>query len=291
MNKALVLQSISGIAKIKNLKSKKIILAELKGKLLNEKINVLPGDYVDYFSEGEINIITNVLPRKNSLIRPRIANIDYLVIIQSFKEPELTITMINKYILYFQSQMIDDIILFFTKFDLLNEQEKLNALQIINHFRDDHFLVFTNNDIDDFMNFLNHKNEKIICFTGQSGVGKSTLLNKINHNFNIKTNEISKALNRGKHTTTATLLHEYNNLYLVDTPGFSSVNIDIDPLQLATGYRDFREYALKCKFNNCLHKTENDCEVKKMVDQNMISKERYDDYLSFLNSLKSKFKF
>ncbi len=286
MNKGIVLSFISGIAKLKDLNNSNEILAELKGNLLKDKTSVFPGDYVEYYSSNEVNIINNIIPRKNYLNRPKISNIDYLIIIQSFKEPNMTIRMINKYILYFQSKKIDNIILFFTKYDLLDEKEKLEANKTMDHFKKDGFIIFFSEELNSFLNFLKNLEKKIICFTGQSGVGKSTLLNKINNEFNIKTNIISKSLNRGKHTTTSTYLYESNKGFLVDTPGFSSINLELDKNEIAIGYTDFREYSLKCKFNNCLHESETNCEIKNKINEGKISKKRYEDYLFFLKTNK-----
>ncbi|MGL4616961.1 MAG: ribosome small subunit-dependent GTPase A [Mycoplasmoidaceae bacterium] len=288
MNKAIVLKSISGISTLKDLNSSKIFLAELKGSLLNKKKIIYPGDYVEYINNESTKIITNVIDRKNFLNRPKIANIDYLIIVNSITEPKASIRMINKYILFFQSQFIDNIILYFTKFDLLKEDEIKDANKLLDHFKNDNYICYSSEEYNYFLDFLNSKKSNIICFTGQSGVGKSTLLNMIDKKFNIKTNEISKALNSGKHTTTATNLLAYENGYLVDTPGFSTVNLNVDKLILANGYKDFREASINCKFNNCLHKEENNCAIKSMVDRNIISKKRYDDYLFFLNNISNK---
>ncbi|MGL5640435.1 MAG: ribosome small subunit-dependent GTPase A [Mycoplasmoidaceae bacterium] len=288
MNKAIVLKSISGISTLKDLNSSNIFLAELKGSLLDKKIIIYPGDYVEYNNSESTKIITNVLNRKNFLNRPKIANIDYLIIVNSITEPKSSIRMINKYILFFQSQFIDNIVLYFTKFDLLKDDEIKDANNLLDHFKNDNYLCFSSNDYNEFLNFLNSKKSNIICFTGQSGVGKSTLLNMIDKKFNIRTNEISKALNSGKHTTTATNLLPYQNGYLVDTPGFSTVNLNTDKLLLANGYKDFRELSINCKFNNCLHKEEINCAIKSMVEKNIISKERYNDYLFFLNNISNK---
>ncbi|MGL5246401.1 MAG: ribosome small subunit-dependent GTPase A [Mycoplasmoidaceae bacterium] len=288
MNKAIVLKTISGISTLKDLDSSEIFLAELKGSLLNKKTIIYPGDYVEYSNSESTKIITSVINRKNFLNRPKIANIDYLVIVNSITEPKASIRMINKYILFFQSQFIDNIILYFTKFDLLKKNEIEDANKLVNHFKNDGFICFSSDKYNYFIDFLNNNDSNIICFSGQSGVGKSTLLNMIDKKFNIRTNEISKALNSGKHTTTATNLFAYEKGYLVDTPGFSTVNLNIDKVLLANGYKDFREASINCKFNNCLHKEESKCAIKSMVEKNIISKERYDDYLFFLNNISNK---
>ncbi|MGL5591249.1 MAG: ribosome small subunit-dependent GTPase A [Mycoplasmoidaceae bacterium] len=288
MNKAIVLKSISGISTLKDLDNSNIFLAELKGSLLNKKTIIYPGDYVEYSNSESTKIITKIINRKNFLNRPKIANIDYLVIVNSITEPKSSIRMINKYILFFESQFIDNIVLYFTKFDLLKDTEIEEANKLVNHFKNDNYICFSSNEFNDFLDFLNTKKTNIICFTGQSGVGKSTLLNMIDKKFNIRTNEISKALNSGKHTTTATNLLPYENGYLVDTPGFSTVNLNMDKLILANGYKDFREASINCKFNNCLHKEETNCAIKSMVEKNIISKERYNDYLFFLNNISIK---
>jgi ribosome biogenesis GTPase len=123
--------------------------------------------------------------------------------------------------------------------------------------------------------------------TGQSGVGKSSLLNRINPELAITTQEISHALNRGKHTTRYTQLHQIYGGYLADTPGFSSLDFSkMKPIDLAYSVLEFRPYLSKCKFNDCIHEFEPNCAIKKAVEEGKVSKIRYQNYLDILKVVK-----
>ena len=130
--------------------------------------------------------------------------------------------------------------------------------------------------------------DKTTVITGQSGVGKSSLLNALDINLNLETSDISKSLGRGKHTTRHVELIKMYDGYIGDTPGFSSLDLNIKPEELAIAYHDFQEYSHKCKFRGCLHDSEPDCGVKQAVADGMISKERYEHYLMNLQDTKKK---
>ena len=122
--------------------------------------------------------------------------------------------------------------------------------------------------------------------TGQSGVGKSSLLNALDIQLHIETNEISDALGRGKHTTRHVELIKMHGGYVADTPGFSSLELEMEPRELAVSYHDFRRLSESCKFRGCLHDSEPYCAVKQAVEDGEIAKDRYLHYLSFLKEVK-----
>ena len=140
-----------------------------------------------------------------------------------------------------------------------------------------------NKGVDEIKNLFKNN---ISVFTGQSGVGKSSLLNALDIHLNIDTNEISKALGRGKHTTRHVELIEMYDGYVADTPGFSSLELIMEPIDVAQSYHDFKELSSYCKFRGCLHDSEPHCKVKEAVENGEISKERYEHYLSFLKESK-----
>ena len=130
---------------------------------------------------------------------------------------------------------------------------------------------------------------RVIAVANQKGgVGKSTLLNALDISLNLETNQISKALGRGKHTTRHVELMNLYDGYVADTPGFSSLELEMEPTEAARAYHDFDEYATACKFRGCLHDSEPHCAVKEAVDEGKISKERYEHYLTMLKELKEK---
>lgn len=121
----------------------------------------------------------------------------------------------------------------------------------------------------------------LVCFVGNSGVGKSTLINRLDNNFKIKTQEISKSLNRGKHTTTTTTIYDFANGKIADSPGFSTVNINIEKLQLANYFFNSENFHFNCKFRDCIHVNEIGCLVKNNLDNKLIQW-RYNNYLRLL---------
>ena len=130
--------------------------------------------------------------------------------------------------------------------------------------------------------------DKVSVITGQSGVGKSSFLNALDINLKLETNEISKSLGRGKHTTRHVELLKMYGGYLGDTPGFSSLELEMTPEELAVAYHDFAQFSHECKFRGCLHDSEPNCGVKKAVEDGKISKERYEHYLMNLQDVKKK---
>lgn len=258
-------------------------------KKIKNNLSILVGDNVEFFSIDDSYVIEKILPRKNQLIRPNVANIDVLIIVQSVIEPNFNIFQLNKYLAFYEYQNINNVVIYFSKIDLLDKEEYKKTIDIIECYKKDNYtcLLSNDNNVIDKINDM-FDNSKIICMAGESGVGKSTLINKIIPDLNIQTNEISKSLNRGKHTTTTSNLIKYKNGYFVDTPGFGSIELNITNEEIAKSYNDFREYSKFCKFSNCLHYKENDCEVKRQVELKNIWIERYNSYIKILENNKFK---
>ena len=137
-----------------------------------------------------------------------------------------------------------------------------------------------NYEIDEILDYIDNK---IVILTGQTGVGKSSLLNRINPNLELKTDEISKALGRGKHTTRAIEFYEVNNSLIADTPGFSSLSFsNMTKEDIRDNFIEFEKNRNKCKYSDCMHLKEDDCYIKKLVDEKEISIDRYNDYIDFI---------
>ncbi len=288
INNAIVISSSNGNFKIQDLNDKSLVFdAKLKGNIRN-KFKIVSGDYIEYIQEGGTYLITNLKERKNSIIRPKLANIDNLIIVQSCIEPNINISQLFKYHTFYKQYNIQNIIFLLTKTDLMKEQEK-NTL--ISNLKNIYKLnVFNANDDKDIKSFLDLISKGINCFVGQSGVGKSTFLNKIFPNLNLRTNEISKHLNRGKHTTTVSTLYNYKNGYVVDTPGFSSIEITCSENDLAKIFFNFDNFYNLCKFNDCKHLNENNCYIRNVaIKEGKITNEIYNEYLKILNNLKKNF--
>ena len=185
-----------------------------RGKFRNMLLTPLVGDYCEIDTENKY--ILDIFPRKNELARPMIANVDIALIVVSVKEPDLSLNLLDKMISIITLQKITPMICF-TKLDLLNKEEKKQVNRIEAYYKKIGYLTITNQKIGELTKILKNK---IVVVTGQTGAGKSTLLNKLDKNLHLKTDEISYALGRGKHTTRHVELFKIKNFYIADTPGF-----------------------------------------------------------------------
>ncbi|MDE6472851.1 MAG: ribosome small subunit-dependent GTPase A [Ureaplasma sp.] len=284
--KGTVYSFIGGIANVKT-ETNEMISCKPLGifKFKNKNNSIICGDKVLLEFNEDVYQITEIFPRKNELIRPKVSNIDSVLIIQSVIEPNLNRALLNKYLMFYEYH-IDNVWIAFSKTDLLSKEKYEEFLKIKNEFSQCGYLVFDLNNLDEFKKLLSSFNNKLICLVGNSGVGKSTFLNRINPNLLLRVQEISKSLNRGKHTTTNVGIIDFNNYSIIDTPGFSSLDLNFSKEQIAIGWQEFRNYASKCKYSNCLHLTEPNCEIKNMLKSGKILEFRYNDYCYFLKNSK-----
>lgn len=249
-------------------------ICKSRGKFRNQKITPLVGDHV-IFNENT-NYIMEVLERRNSLIRPPLANIDQVFIIASTKNPDFSSNLLDKLLNIIEFNNIKPIICF-TKLDLLNETELEDMKACINYYIRIGYEVYLNTELKLIKKTFKNK---ITVFTGQSGAGKSTLLNKINKNLNLKTDDISYALGRGKHTTRVVELLAIEDGLVADTPGFSSLSFDgMKKSDIRDNFIEFNKYKDECKYRDCMHIKEDNCNIKNNPN---ILKSRYDNYLKFI---------
>lgn len=250
------------------------IVCKPRGVFRNRNITPLAGDFVKVNYENRI--IEDILPRKNELKRPPVSNIDIAIVVVSTVNPDFGINLLDKMINIIEFNNIEPVIVI-TKSDLsLTDKIK----EYISYFKEIGYKVFFNTELDDIKGYIKNKT---VILTGQTGVGKSSLLNKLDSSLNLKTDEISKALGRGKHTTRAVEFYEIESSYLADTPGFSSLNFEgMTKEDIRDNFKEFNEYRNYCKYSDCMHIKEDDCYIKNLVEQGKINKDRYDDYLSFI---------
>ena len=250
-------------------------ICKARGVFRNKKITPLVGDFVKITKEK--NLIEEIMKRKNELIRPPVSNIDIALVVTSAKEPDFSSNLLDKMIDIIEFNNIMPVICI-SKYDLLDNTKEMD--EIIAYYKKIGYKVFINTQIEDIKKVFK---DNVTILTGQTGVGKSSLINKLEKSMDLKTGEISKALGRGKHTTRHTELFELFDGYVADTPGFSSLNfIGMNKEDIRDNFIEFNEYKDKCKYRDCMHVNEDDCEIKRRVSNNEILKSRYDNYVKFI---------
>ncbi len=251
----------------------------LRGKLKNEGITPKVGDYV--FFELENKVIEKIEKRKNSLDRPSVSNIDIALIVTSITKREFSTNLLDKLLIICEINNITPIICL-TKKDLLNRNDKKEINKIIKYYKKIGYKVLYNTNLYKIKKLFKNKTTVL---TGQTGSGKSTLMNKLNKELNFETNEISKALGRGVHTTrTVTLVEMYKGKVL-DTPGFSLIDLtNYSNEEIKKSFPEFNK--INCPYKDCNHINEKDCLVKKEVEKGNILESRYINYLKFIKEAK-----
>ena len=248
-------------------------VCKARGVFRNQKITPLAGDNVEI---DENNIITAIYKRKNKLNRPPVSNIDIAVIVVSTKDPDFSSLLLNKMINIIEFNNITPLIVI-SKSDLYMDDTIRN---IISYYKRIGYTVLLNTEIEELKEAIK---DKYVILTGQTGSGKSSLLNSIDPNLNLKTDEISKALGRGKHTTRAIEFYQIDNLMIADTPGFSSLDFkNMTKEDIRDNFIEFEKFRNYCKYSDCMHIKEDDCYIKQMVKDNEINEQRYNDYVEFI---------
>lgn len=285
--KGLVVKSLGGFYYVKD-KNNNEYECRGRGLFRNKNIKLLVGDYVtiELQQEGS-GYIVDIEPRKNELVRPPLANIDVLVLVSSVVNPKPNLLILDELIAIAEYNNIEPILVF-TKIDLKDpsEYEKI--------YRDAGFKVFCiNNKTGEGTEKLQDElNGKISAFSGNSGVGKSSLLNAINKDFNIKTGDTSQKLGRGRHTTRHVELFQISNDgYIADTPGFSAIEPQKFQIilkdELQNCFREFYPYIGSCKFTGCSHTKEKGCEILSALENGDISYSRHESYVKMYEEAKN----
>ena len=262
-----------------------------KGIFRKEKIKPLVGDNVeiDVINESEkTGNITEILPRKNELIRPAVANIDQALIVFAVTSPKPHLNLLDRFLIMMESKSIP-VTLCFNKKDLADEKEW--GLLKETYEACGYPVIFTSaakeENIDQVRKILEGKTTAL---AGPSGVGKSSLINLLDPNANMETGEISRKIERGRHTTRHSELFSIGGeTYIMDTPGFGSLYVnDFEKEDLKDYFREFRPYEGSCRFQGCSHIHEPGCEVKEALSEGFIPKSRYENYLEMYRELEQK---
>ncbi len=250
-----------------------------RGVFRNKKITPVVGDYCVINPDDKY--ILEILPRKNYLVRPLVANVDQGLIVTSIKTPDFSTNLLDKLILIMEINKIKPVICI-TKEDLVTDAEKNRIRTIMSYYSSLGYSVFYNYEIDKIKEIFK---DKTTVFTGQTGAGKSSLFNKLDSSLKFDVGEVSIALGRGRHTTRFVELVSLFGGKLVDTPGFSSIDLSVyDKETIKNSFIEFRNY--ECKYKDCMHNNEglDECSIKQAVASGEILLSRYENYIKFLKN-------
>lgn len=260
-----------------------------RGKFRKVKITPTVGDFVTFTVLDEDNkkgALDTIEKRKNSLIRPKVANIDTAIITFAAASPNINMDLLDRFLILAETQKIPNIVICINKSDLVNDEARQNFSRIYDNI---YPVVYVSAKMNTGIKTLKKLIKGVTVFAGPSGVGKSSLINTLVPESNRQTGEISKKIERGKHTTREVeLLNMDNNVFIVDSPGFTSLSLDyIDAENIQYYFREFDPYLGLCRFIDCAHISEPDCAVKEQIGKD-ISKERYDRFIHLYNELKQR---
>lgn len=248
--------------------------------LVGDKVRIRISD------EDSSGYIEEIYARSSQLVRPPVANITQAIIVMSVKKPDINTWLLDRFLIMAEHEKLE-IIICINKSDLSLERAK----ELKTNYETIGYKVIitsvnTGLGIDELNKVLDNN---ITVFAGPSGVGKSSILNMISKDFKLETGDISLKTNRGKHTTRHVELFElHDNAYVLDTPGFSSLNLDFieDEIEVREYFKEIKRSGINCKFLSCLHINEPNCHVKQQVEEGNISRDRYDNYLLFIDEIK-----
>ncbi|HSH25146.1 MAG TPA: ribosome small subunit-dependent GTPase A [Massilibacterium sp.] len=289
MQEGKIIRSLSGFYDV--LTTEGITRCRARGRFRKDKITPLVGDDVKFDIETEsLGYVLEVLDRKNSFVRPPVANVDQVLLVFSATEPTFNPQLLDRFLVLVEAERVEPVILI-SKIDLLQGKEREQIETYASIYRQIGYEVILTSILDE----KSHKkvkekiDGKISVIAGQSGVGKSSLLNAIDSSLQLNTGEISKHLGRGKHTTRHVELIEVGNGYVADTPGFSNLDIThIEKEQLSDCFLEMKKVKGACKFRGCLHLKEPKCEVKRLVETGEFARFRYENYVTFLQEIEEK---
>ncbi|MEH7388504.1 ribosome small subunit-dependent GTPase A [Bacillus sp. JJ1521] len=285
-----IIKALSGFYYVKD-ENGELIQCRGRGVFRKNKVTPLVGDYVVFQAENDTDgYILEVLERKNELVRPPIANVDQAILVFSAIKPDFSPLLLDRFLVLVESNDIEPIICI-SKTDLISK----DAVQEIENFARSYreigyrVLLTSTKEREGLDQLLPLLDNQISVFAGQSGVGKSSLLNTLRPDLDLETNEISMSLGRGKHTTRHVELIEVAGGLVADTPGFSSLEfLTIEAEELSYCFPEIYKVGANCKFRGCTHISEPKCAVRQGVEDGRIEQFRYDHYVSFYEEIKER---
>ena len=277
--KGKIIKGIGGFYYVKT--SEGLIECKARGKFRHKDMKPMVGDDVEIEVSNGKGVIEEIFERKSQLIRPTVANVTQAFVVFAIKNPDINFDLLNRFLILCEHNNIEAIVCL-NKVDLVSEEEKEAIKQRIVDIGYEVLYINAKKGIgvEKLREKLNN-NETVLC--GPSGAGKSTLINTLTQRYHMETGEVSEKIGRGKHTTRHSELIDVIGGYIVDTPGFSTLEVNfIEKEELRYSFPEFEEYNNLCKFRGCLHHKEPNCAVKKAVEEGKINKYRYDFYIRTL---------
>lgn len=277
--KGKIIKGIGGFYYVKT--SEGLIECKARGKFRHKDMKPMVGDDVEIEVSNGKGVIEEIFERKSQLIRPTVANVTQAFVVFAVKNPDINFDLLNRFLILCEHNNIEAVVCL-NKVDLVSEEEKVAIKQKIVDIGYEVLYINAKKGIG--VEKLREKldnNETVLC--GPSGAGKSTLINTLTEKYHMETGEVSEKIGRGKHTTRHSELIDVVGGYIVDTPGFSTLEVNfIEKEYLRYSFPEFEEYNNLCKFRGCLHYKEPNCAVKKAVEEGKINKYRYDFYIRTL---------
>ncbi|CAM4252461.1 ribosome small subunit-dependent GTPase A [Paenibacillus tarimensis] len=276
-----------------------MIQCRARGVFKKKGLNPLVGDRVVYvMTDNGEGTVSELLPRQSELIRPPVANVELAVLVFALTEPSLNLQLLDKFLAHIEHSGIEAV-LCLSKRDLADDsntkeaKEALEAMEAVQRIYPPigyDILVTSSRSGDGTEDLRKRMRGRVAVFCGQSGVGKSSLLNALVPGLELETNAISAKLGRGKHTTRhVELIRIEADTFIADTPGFSQLDFqELGIEELSSCFREFRELSPDCKFRGCTHVHEPGCAVREALEEGRVAASRYDNYLQFLAELKEK---
>lgn len=266
-----------------------VYTCKARGNFRKQGITPVAGDHVEItVQDAENGTVEAVLPRRNFLLRPPVANVDMLVIVVSVADPAPNLQVIDKMIAIAEQKEIEPVL-------VVNKTDLKDGGDIVALYEKAGFTCFSVSakQPETVRPLYDLLQGKVSAFTGNSGVGKSSILNAIDPRFALETGEISKKLGRGRHTTRCATLFTVGTARIADTPGFSSLDVGmveetLDKERLFYSFREFEPYFGKCRFSTCTHTKEPACAVRAAVEAGEVAPSRYENYVSLYEQLKGK---
>ena len=281
-----ITKALSGFYYVEN--SSGLYQTRGRGNFRKRKITPLVGDNVIFESSNQTDgYLMEILPRRNQLVRPAVANVDQGVVVTSLVEPNFSYNLLDRFLVTLEYELIEPII-YLTKVDLLENKTLIEEIRRT-YEKAGYLVIVATENTDSLEAIKSTFNQHLTVFMGQSGAGKSTLLNRIVPGLALETASISESLGRGKHTTRHVELIEIAGGLVADTPGFSSIDfITIEAKELPKQFPEFLEVAHDCRFRECSHVNEPNCAVKAGVEKGEIALTRYENYLQFLGEIENR---